>query len=90
MLVHTDPALKDKTLLTAATVKARGGRVIAVTHDDEVAAAADLALRIPEVPHLISPAVSVVPMQLLAYHAALRLARDIDKPRNLANSVTVE
>ncbi len=90
VLVHTDPALKDKTLLTAATVKARGGRVIAVTHDDEVAAAADLALRIPEVPPLISPAVSVVPMQLLAYHAALRLARDIDKPRNLAKSVTVE
>lgn len=90
VLIHTDRALKERTLLTAATVKARGGRVIAVTPDDEVAAAADLALRIPEVPPLLSPAVSVVPLQLLAYRTAVRLGRDVDKPRNLAKSVTVE
>ena len=90
VLVHTDPQLKDKSLLTAATVKARGGRVIAVTPDDEVAAAADLALRIPAVHPLLSPAVAVVPLQLLAYRAAVALGRDVDKPRNLAKSVTVE
>ena len=90
VLVHTDPALKDKTLLTAATVRARGGCVIAVTADDEVAAACDLALRIPPLPPLLSPAVSVVPLQLLAYYAAVRMGRDVDKPRNLAKSVTVE
>ncbi len=90
VLIHTDPALKDKTLLTAATVRARGGTVIAVTADDEVAAACDFTLRIPFVPPLLSPAVSVVPLQLLAYHAAVRMGRDVDKPRNLAKSVTVE
>lgn len=90
VLIHTDPALKDKSLLTAATVKARGGTVIAVTYDDEVAAFADLALRLPPVHPLLSPAVSVVPLQLLAYHVAVRLGTDVDKPRNLAKSVTVE
>lgn len=90
VLIHTDPALKDKSLLTAATVKARGGTVIAVTHDEEVAAFADLALRLPPVHPLLSSAVSVVPLQLLAYHTAVRLGTDVDKPRNLAKSVTVE
>ena len=90
VLVHTDPTLKDKSLLTAATVKARGGVVIAVCSDDEIAAAADIALRIPHVPPPLSPAVSVVPLQLLAYRAALMLGTDVDKPRNLAKSVTVE
>ena len=90
VLIHTDPALKDKSLLTAATVKARGGTVIAVTYDDEVAAFADLALRLPPVHPLLSSAVSVVPLQLLAYHTAVRLGTDVDKPRNLAKSVTVE
>ena len=61
-----------------------------MTADDEVAAACDLALRIPPVPPLLSPAVSVVPLQLLAYYAAVRMGRDVDKPRNLAKSVTVE
>ena len=61
-----------------------------MTADDEVAAACDLALRIPSIPPLLSPAVSVVPLQLLAYYAAVRMGRDVDKPRNLAKSVTVE
>ena len=73
-------------------VKARGGPVIAIAcHDDpRIAGLADDVIRIPEVPEFLQPMVSVVPLQLLAYHVALLRGCDVDKPRNLAKSVTVE
>lgn len=72
--------------------KARGGRVIAVATDgDEVIeSAADYVLWVPETPWLLSPVVTVVPLQLLAYHIAALRGLDVDQPRNLAKSVTVE
>ena len=85
-------ALYDKVMSNLEEVKARGGPVIAVAceGDDEVAARADEVIYVPEVPEYLQPLVSVVPLQLLAYHIALLRDCDVDKPRNLAKSVTVE
>jgi glutamine---fructose-6-phosphate transaminase (isomerizing) len=73
-------------------VKARGATVIAVVTegDTEAAALADHVLEVPETPELLSPVVVTVPLQLLAYHAAVLRGCDVDHPRNLAKSVTVE
>jgi glucosamine--fructose-6-phosphate aminotransferase (isomerizing) len=85
-------AIFDKVMSNLEEVKARGGPVIAVAceGDDEVVARADDVLSVPEVPDYLQPLVSVVPLQLLAYHIALLRGCDVDKPRNLAKSVTVE
>jgi glucosamine--fructose-6-phosphate aminotransferase (isomerizing) len=82
----------DKVMSNLEEVKARGGPVIAVAceGDEDVAARADEVIYVPEVPEYLQPIVSVVPLQLLAYHIALLRGCDVDKPRNLAKSVTVE
>ena len=73
-------------------IKARGGPVIAVvcSGDTEVAKLADDVIEIPAVEEFLQPIVTVIPLQLLAYHIAVARGCDIDKPRNLAKSVTVE
>jgi glucosamine--fructose-6-phosphate aminotransferase (isomerizing) len=73
-------------------VKARGAAVIAVVSegDVEVAGLADHVIEVPETPELLAPVVVTVPLQLLAYHVAVLHGRDVDQPRNLAKSVTVE
>jgi glucosamine--fructose-6-phosphate aminotransferase (isomerizing) len=82
----------DKVMSNLEEVKARGGPVIAIAceDDEEVAARADEVIWVPEVPEYLQPLVTVVPLQLLAYHIALLRGCDVDKPRNLAKSVTVE
>jgi glucosamine--fructose-6-phosphate aminotransferase (isomerizing) len=82
----------DKVRSNLEEIKARGGPVIAVTTegDSETAARADDTIFVPEVPEHLQPLVSAVPLQLLAYHIALLRGCDVDKPRNLAKSVTVE
>ncbi|HZT79494.1 MAG TPA: glutamine--fructose-6-phosphate transaminase (isomerizing) [Gemmataceae bacterium] len=82
----------DKVMSNLEEVKARGGPVIAVATegDEEAAARADEVICVPEVPDYLQPLVTVVPLQLLAYHVALLRGCDVDKPRNLAKSVTVE
>jgi glucosamine--fructose-6-phosphate aminotransferase (isomerizing) len=82
----------DKVMSNLEEVKARGGPVIAIAceGDDEVAARADEVIYVPEVPDYLQPLVTVVPLQLLAYHIAVLRGCDVDKPRNLAKSVTVE
>jgi glucosamine--fructose-6-phosphate aminotransferase (isomerizing) len=82
----------DKVMSNLEEVKARGGPVIALVSegDVEVAAKADEVIHIPEVLEYLQPLVAVVPLQLLAYHIALLRGCDVDKPRNLAKSVTVE
>ncbi|MCC7355525.1 MAG: glutamine--fructose-6-phosphate transaminase (isomerizing), partial [Anaerolineae bacterium] len=81
----------DKMVSQVEQVKARGGIVIAVATegDEEIARKADHVIYIPPVPPLLEPVVAVVPMQLLAYHLAVRRGCDVDQPRNLAKSVTV-
>jgi glucosamine--fructose-6-phosphate aminotransferase (isomerizing) len=73
-------------------VKARGGPVIAITDsvDAQLEKLADRVILVPSVPEPLQPIVSVIPLQLLAYHIALLRNCDVDKPRNLAKSVTVE
>jgi len=76
-------------------VKARRGRVVAVVSAGDATGAAaldesDVRFEIPATAELWSPLLTVLPLQLLAYHIALRAGRDVDQPRNLAKSVTVE
>ena len=82
----------EKTLSNLKEVKARSGTVIAIATegDEEIREAADHVLYVPEAPELLSPILEVVPCQLLAYHIAVRRGCDVDQPRNLAKSVTVE
>jgi glucosamine--fructose-6-phosphate aminotransferase (isomerizing) len=90
--VATASQLYDKTVSNLQEVRARDGTVIALASDGDTVIAhhADEVLYVPLVHELLSPVVNVVPLQLLAYETALRLGRDVDKPRNLAKSVTVE
>jgi glucosamine--fructose-6-phosphate aminotransferase (isomerizing) len=85
-------AVFDKVMSNLEEIKARGGPVIAIAceGDQEVAEVADDVVYVPEVPEYLQPLVAVVPLQLLAYHIALLRGCDVDKPRNLAKSVTVE
>jgi glucosamine--fructose-6-phosphate aminotransferase (isomerizing) len=81
-----------KMLSNIQEVKARGAAVIAVVSegDTEAAGLADHVIEVPETPELLAPVVVTVPLQLLAYHVAVLHGRDVDQPRNLAKSVTVE
>ena len=85
-------SLYDKVVNNVREVKARDGRVLAVLTegDTQLAVAVDHALYIPEAPEHLVPLLATVPLQMLAYHIALLLDRDVDQPRNLAKSVTVE
>ena len=85
-------ALHAKTLSNVEEIKARNGKIIAVgtEGDESLMSLADVFLPIPDVPEVVQPLVAVVPLQLLAYHVARIRGCDIDKPRNLAKSVTVE
>ncbi len=82
----------EKTLSNLKEVKARSGTVIAIATegDEDIREAADHVLYVPEAPELLAPILEVVPCQLLAYHIAVRRGCDVDQPRNLAKSVTVE
>jgi glucosamine--fructose-6-phosphate aminotransferase (isomerizing) len=82
----------EKTLSNLKEVKARSGRVIAVATegDEDIREAADHVVHVPPAPELLSPILEIVPLQLLAYHIAVRRGCDVDQPRNLAKSVTVE
>jgi glucosamine--fructose-6-phosphate aminotransferase (isomerizing) len=82
----------DKVMSNLEEIKARGGPVIAVTceSDTGVAALADEIIRVPTVDDYLQPIITSIPLQLLAYHIAVLRGCDVDKPRNLAKSVTVE
>ncbi len=92
VVVITQRSVYDKTISAVQEVKARGAEVIAVAYDTdtEIGKFADIVLRIPETEDLLAPVNAVVPLQLLAYHVAKLRGLDIDQPRNLAKSVTVE
>jgi glucosamine--fructose-6-phosphate aminotransferase (isomerizing) len=85
-------ALRSKTMSNMEEVKARGATIIAIANpgDTEVADLADHVIEVPETHDLLTPFLSVLPLQLLSYHVAVAMGRDVDKPRNLAKSVTVE
>ena len=82
----------EKTMSNVTEVKARSGKVIAIATegDEEIAHAADHVIYVPPAPELLLPILEIVPLQLLAYHIGVRRGCDVDQPRNLAKSVTVE
>ena len=83
----------EKTISNMQEVIARGGKILLISdHADEVATSENIwsEIRIPKIHKFLSPFLSNIPLQLLAYYVALKKGNDIDKPRNLAKSVTVE
>jgi glucosamine--fructose-6-phosphate aminotransferase (isomerizing) len=89
VIVPSDELL-SKNISTIEQIKARGGPVIAVASAELPAGLADAVVRVPRAEPELEPLLLNVPLQMLAYHVAAKLGRDIDKPRNLAKSVTVE
>jgi glucosamine--fructose-6-phosphate aminotransferase (isomerizing) len=92
-LDNPDSVLRyEKTISNLKEVKARSGVVIAIATegDEDIKESADHVLYVPPAPEELSPILEIVPMQLLAYHIAVRRGCDVDQPRNLAKSVTVE
>ncbi len=92
IVIAPDDPWYEKMVSQIEQVKARGGRVIAIATDgdEKIRSLADMVLWIPKVPWMLSPVVTVIPLQLLAYHIATLRGLDVDQPRNLAKSVTVE
>ena len=88
----TQKSVYEKTLSNIKEVKARDAVVIgiAAANDTELEKYADHVIKVPETDEMLIPLLAVVPLQLLAYYAALTRGCDVDKPRNLAKSVTVE
>lgn len=92
VFIATRGSQYEKVMSNISEVRSRGGHVIAVATegDTEIGNHAQDVFYIPDVPECLSPIVAVVPLQLMAYHAAVLRGHDVDKPRNLAKSVTVE
>jgi glucosamine--fructose-6-phosphate aminotransferase (isomerizing) len=92
VFVATRNSQYEKVLSNIQEVRSRGGHVIAVATegDEHIKSMAEDVFYVPDVPEMLQPLVTVVPLQLLAYHAAVLRGKDVDKPRNLAKSVTVE
>jgi glucosamine--fructose-6-phosphate aminotransferase (isomerizing) len=90
--IVTRDALYDKMVSQIRQAKARGGVVIALATegDEAIKAEADHVIYVPAAPPLLAPVINVIPLQLLSYHIAVRRGCDVDQPRNLAKSVTVE
>ena len=85
-----DDELLDKNISTLSEIKARKGPVVALAHHELPTELADRTVVVPRNEPELDPILMSIPLQLLAYHAAVVLGRDVDKPRNLAKSVTVE
>ncbi len=91
VVICPNDELKPKVLSAIHECKARGAKIILICEEgDEIAAEADVAISVPNTDALLSPMLTVLPLQLIAYHTALELGLNVDRPRNLAKSVTVE
>jgi len=92
VFVATQGLQYDKVISNIEEVRARGGRIIAVASegDRQIRRYTDYVIEVPQTLEPLQPLLSVVPLQLLAYHAAVARGCNVDKPRNLAKSVTVE
>jgi glucosamine--fructose-6-phosphate aminotransferase (isomerizing) len=92
VVIATHNAMYEKVLSNIQEIKARQGRVIALVSkgDDTISKIADEVIELPDVLECLEPLVATIPLQLLAYHVAVCKGKDVDQPRNLAKSVTVE
>lgn len=92
VVIATNSPLYDKVLSNVQEIKARGGRVVAVVTEGDtvISSLADFCISVPSVPECLDALVTSIPLQLMAYHIAVCRGLDVDRPRNLAKSVTVE
>jgi len=92
VVIATKDPTYDKVLANIEEVKSRGGKIIAIANegDETIRQLADDIIELPPTMAILSPILNTIPLQLIAYHAALCKGLDVDKPRNLAKSVTVE
>jgi len=92
VVIATHDATYEKTISNIQEIKARSGRILAIINksDDKVKDIADYSIEVPETEECLAPLLSIIPLQLLSYHIAVKKGRDVDMPRNLAKSVTVE
>lgn len=92
VVIATASAIYDKVVSNIQEVKSRGGRIIAIVTEGDilVRSLAEYVIEIPKTEECLSPLLTTIPLQLLAYHIAIAKGKDVDKPRNLAKSVTVE
>lgn len=92
VIIMPQGSVYDKVMSNLEEIKARGGPIIAIAEegDDRVTDLADEVIHVPTTPEFLQPVVASIPLQLLAYHIAVLRGCDVDKPRNLAKSVTVE
>lgn len=92
LAIAVSEGIYEKTLSNIEEIKARNGKIISIVKegDERVKAITDYCIEIPAVSDPLFPMLAVIPLQLLAYHIALRKGKDVDQPRNLAKSVTVE
>ena len=83
--------VREKSVSAIHECRARGAKIILIHEDgDDIAEECDISIAIPKVNNYLSPMLSVVPLQLISYYTAIALGCDVDRPRNLAKSVTVE
>jgi glucosamine--fructose-6-phosphate aminotransferase (isomerizing) len=92
VFLATNQSAYEKIVSNVQEVKARKGKIIAVVNkgDTQIRELADHIIEVPETEEILSPLVTIVPLQLLAYHIAILRGCNVDQPRNLAKSVTVE
>ena len=92
LVIATEEEHYSKILSNAQEVKSRGGRIISIVFDDDesISKISEHVIKVPKVNKYLSPIISVIPLQLLSYHIAVMRGCDVDQPRNLAKSVTVE
>ena len=92
VVVAPNDSLKEKTVSSIQECRARGAKIILIHEegDHEATEEADVSIPVPSCSYLLTPLLTVIPTQLIAYRTALALECDVDRPRNLAKSVTVE
>jgi len=92
VFINPKTSVYEKALNNLIEVRSRGGKIISIAteNDKKMAEFSDIIFYIPEISEKLTPLVSIIPLQLLAYHIAVLRGCDVDKPRNLAKSVTVE
>jgi glucosamine--fructose-6-phosphate aminotransferase (isomerizing) len=90
--VAPEGRVTDKVISNIQEIRARNGRIITIgtRGDPRLPSVSNQIIEIPRCDEILSPVLAVIPLQLLAYHSAVRLGRNVDQPRNLAKSVTVE
>ena len=92
VFIATQDLIYDKVVSNIEEVRARKGKIIAIANenDDKIKELADHVIYIPEICQVLVPILAVIPLQLLSYYIAVKRGCDVDQPRNLAKSVTVE